>query len=108
MPGLHGLNVHTFQVAHTRLRTKIHLSCSNHPFGALQRNFCRVSKVKIWFGQNSGGENITRGNGPDRQGLHPRLSWNRVCTGKEWKGGIFVVQAESEGDKAIEYNLTEL
>lgn len=55
LPGLHGLNAHTFQVAHTRLRTKIHLSFSNHSFGALQRNFCRVSKVKIWFGQNSCG-----------------------------------------------------
>lgn len=55
MPGLRGLNMHAFQVAHTRLRTKIHLSFSNHPFSALQRNFCRVSKVKIWFGQNSGG-----------------------------------------------------
>lgn len=54
MPGLHGLNVHTIQVAHTRLRPKLHLF-SYHPYGALQRNFKlgiegeNLVLAKIWW-----------------------------------------------------------
>lgn len=65
MPGLHGLNVHTIQAAHTRLRPKLHLF-SYHPYGALQRNFKlgiegeNLVLAKIWW------ETVTSGNGHDR------------------------------------------